>query len=86
MVSLLELAASHPPRTLEHDEVLIRQGGTGGSLFILEDGELAVERDGVAVTSISSPNALVGEMSVLLGTPNSATVRSVGRSTIRPIE
>ncbi len=86
MASLLELASSHPARSLEPGEVLIQQGGAGGDLYVLESGELTVERDGVAVTSITTRHALVGEMSVLTGTPASATVRAKGTVTIRAIQ
>jgi CRP-like cAMP-binding protein len=86
MTSLNALASQHPSRTLVPSEVLIWQGGPGGDLFILEHGSLSVERDGVAVTTISSPNAFIGEMSVLLGTPSSATVRAAGHVTVRVIE
>lgn len=86
MTSLNPLASAHPTRTLAPHEVLIWQGGPGGDLFILEQGELAVERDGVPVTTISTPNAFIGEMSVLLGSPNSATVRAAGHVTVRVIE
>ena len=85
MASLQELASSHPTRSLEPGEALISQGGPGGDLFILEAGKLAVERDGVPVATISAQNALVGEMSVLLGLPNSATVRAVDHATVRTI-
>lgn len=86
MASLQALASARPARSLAPGEVLISQGAPGGDLFILETGELAVERDGVPVTTISAPNALVGEMSLLLGTPNSATVRAAGHATVRTIE
>lgn len=85
MASLQALASERPTRNLQPGEVLILQGGPGGDLFILEAGQLAVERDGVPVTTISAANALVGEMSVLLGTPNSATVRAIGHVTVRTI-
>ena len=85
MASLQALASAHPTQRLEPGEVLILQGGPGGDLFVLEDGQLSVERDGVPVTTISAQSALVGEMSVLLGTPNSATVRAVGPVTVRTI-
>lgn len=83
MASLHSLATT---RTLAPGDELIVQGAAGGTLFVLEEGELAVERDGVAITTISARNALVGEMSVLLGTPNSATVRAIGPTTVRAIE
>jgi len=85
MASLLSLASSPPSRTLEPNEELIIQGGPGGDLFVLESGELSIERDGVPVTTITTPNALVGEMSVFLGARNSATVRAVGYTTVKVI-
>jgi len=57
-------------------DVLITQGEPGGNLYVLEEGELAVERDGVPIATISRPFSVVGEMSVVLGTPTSATVRA----------
>jgi CRP-like cAMP-binding protein len=83
MTTLQSLAT---PRTLVPGEELILQGAAGGALYILVSGELSVERDGVAITTITARNALVGEMSVLLGTPNSATVRAVGPATVRALE
>lgn len=86
MESLLELAASQPQRTLAPGEVLITQGREGGDLFVLESGQLVVERGGVTIARISTPNALVGEMSVVLGTRNSATVRAEGTTVVRVIQ
>lgn len=85
MASITALAASSPTRALEPNETLILQGGPGGDLYILWDGELQVERDGVPVTTISQRNALIGEMSILLGTPNTATVRAKGPATVRVV-
>ncbi len=85
MADLLTLAAAQPALTLEPNEALIKQGETGGNLYVLESGELSVERDGIAVTTISRPNTLVGEMSVLLGTPNSATVRATETAVVRVV-
>lgn len=56
---------------------LIEQGGMGGTLFVLKSGEVEVKRDGRFVASIRQPGAIFGEMSVLLGQPHSATVRTV---------
>lgn len=85
MATLLSLASSQPSRTLEPNEELIVQDGPGGDLFLLESGVLSVERDGVPVTTISTPNALVGEMSIFLGGRNSATVRASGYATVKVI-
>ncbi|MDO8360020.1 MAG: cyclic nucleotide-binding domain-containing protein [Devosia sp.] len=56
---------------------LIEQGGRTGQLYVLKDGELEVLRDGKHVTTIRMPGAVIGEMSVLLDLPQTATVRAV---------
>jgi CRP-like cAMP-binding protein len=85
MESLLALAASYPSRSLAAGETLIAQGQAGGDLFILETGQLAVERDGIRIASIVTPSSLIGEMSVVLGTASSASVRAETPSTVRVI-
>lgn len=57
--------------------VLIPEGGKLNTMFVLRSGELEVVRDGVVVTSIRQPGTIFGEMSVLLDSPHSATVRAV---------
>ena len=52
---------------------------------MLESGKLTVERGGVAIAKISEPGSLIGEMSVLTGSPNSATVKADGTATVRVV-
>ena len=85
MISLTEIAKTHPKRELPAGTTLISQGEEGGDLFILEGGELSVERDGIAIATIARNGALVGEMSVILGTAASATVKATIPSTVRVI-
>ncbi len=56
---------------------LIAQGGRTGQLYVLKDGELEVLRDGKHVTTIKTPGSVIGEMSILLDAPQTATVRAV---------
>ena len=56
---------------------LIEQGGRTGQLYVLKEGQLDVLRDGKHVSTIKTPGAVVGEMSVLLDMPQSATVRAI---------
>jgi CRP-like cAMP-binding protein len=56
---------------------LIAQGGRTGQLYVLKDGELEVLRDGKHITTIKTPGSVIGEMSVLLDAPQTATVRAV---------
>ena len=85
MPTLLTLTEAHPVRSLEPGEVLISKGDPGGDIFVLQSGRLSVERDGVRIATISSEGSLVGEMSVLLGTENTATVRAETAATVRVI-
>jgi CRP-like cAMP-binding protein len=86
MASLLTLTYSSPTRNLKKGEVLVTQGERGGDLYVLETGRLTVERDGVTIATVDQPNSTVGEMSVLLGTHNSATVRADKDSTVRVVK
>jgi CRP-like cAMP-binding protein len=86
MASVLALTKSQPQRSLAPGEALITEGESGGELYVLEQGRLTVERDGVTIATISDPGALIGEMSVLLGVDHSATVRADAASTVRVIE
>jgi CRP/FNR family cyclic AMP-dependent transcriptional regulator len=56
---------------------LIEQGGKTGKLYVLKEGQLEVVRDGKHVSTIRTPGAVVGEMSVLLDTPQTASVRAI---------
>jgi CRP/FNR family cyclic AMP-dependent transcriptional regulator len=86
MATLLTLTYSQPTLTLQPGDVLIKEGDPGGDLYVLESGRLRVERDGVTLATISAPGALIGEMSVLLGTENTATVRAEKPSTVRVVK
>jgi len=86
MSSLLALTRSLPRRSLAPGEALISEGDEGGELYVLETGQLSVERDGVVIASIDEPGALIGEMAVLLGIDNSATVRARSGASVRVIE
>jgi CRP/FNR family cyclic AMP-dependent transcriptional regulator len=62
--------------------VLIREGTTGGAMFILIEGRCAVcksmgaERARAVLTEIAAPSVF-GEMSLIDGAPRSATVETV---------
>lgn len=57
------------------DEIVVRQGECGSSLFIVLKGTLEVSIDAVVVGNICQ-GSFFGEMSLLTGEPRSATVRA----------
>lgn len=74
-VSLLEHSAHLPEQTFAAGDAVIDEGEAVGRLFVLVRGTVIVERDDVAVARIDTPGAMFGEMSLLLETPATATVR-----------
>jgi CRP/FNR family cyclic AMP-dependent transcriptional regulator len=85
MSSLVHLAAQRPSRILHPGDILVSEGDAGGDLHVLIEGTLAVERHGVTLATLTQPGTLVGEMSVLLGKPVTATVRATSVSRVRSI-
>lgn len=53
--------------------------------YVLDSGMLSVERDGVKIATIDQFDALIGEMSLLLGKPHSATVRAQSPARVRVV-
>ena len=76
MSDMLALSAALPEVAFAPGEIVIREGGSAGALWILVSGALKVTKCGVVVNSVTRPGALVGEISVLLDTVNGATVEA----------
>jgi CRP-like cAMP-binding protein len=72
------LAASAREQTFAAGEPIIRQGAPGTSMFVIQNGRVAVSvTDGSGATSHLAelgPGEFFGEMSLLTGEPRSATV------------
>ena len=75
-MSVLKPFEKNPARVFSPGQLLITEGGPPGSLFILESGEVEVLRHDMVVATIAEPGAIIGEMSVLLDRPHSASVRA----------
>jgi len=74
--------------------VLMREGDRGGSLFVIASGTVNVSVAGRTQTVATlGPGSVVGEMSLLTGTPRSATVTAlmpvsayrIGKEQLQPI-
>ncbi len=80
---MLALSASLPEIAFAPGDIVLREGGSAGALWILVSGCLKVTKGGVVVNTITQPGAMVGEIAVLLGTVNSATVEATEASILR---
>lgn len=83
MTSVLQLAAHLPSVAYAPGDVIVAEGGAAGGLWVLESGALNVRKGGVLVNSITTPGALVGEISLLLSMPFSATVEASAPTVMR---
>ncbi len=78
MRAILDLCGDAPLEYFEHGDVLLKEGHKTGRLYVLAKGELEVFRAGRQVTVLRAPGSIVGEMSILLGVPHTATVQARG--------
>jgi CRP-like cAMP-binding protein len=79
----LALSAHLPEVDLAPGDVVVREGGTSSSLWILVSGALRVVKGDVTVNTIADPGAVIGEMSLLLGMRHSATVEATQQTRLR---
>jgi CRP-like cAMP-binding protein len=82
MRTVLDYCSGGVKRNFPAGTVIIHEGGTTGHLYVLIEGRLEVIKGDTVVASIAEPGAVVGEMSVLLEKPHTATVRAAADSTI----
>lgn len=77
--SILHYCHDLPTHDFAAGDVLLREGDpSGGRFFILVSGVVEIlKQDDVSVAKVSDPGAPIGEMSLLVGTPVSATVRAM---------
>ena len=86
-LALLE-AASRESR-LSTGEILMREGSPGGSLYVVIEGEFEITKrsgPGDLVIAVRGPGEVIGEMSLLDGSPRTASVRSLGESRLLEID
>jgi CRP-like cAMP-binding protein len=67
----------------EKDEIIIREGEpSNGVIYILNDGELGIFKSEDMVAKIQGPDVFFGEISTILETPRTATVKALRRCKI----
>lgn len=69
-----------PERTFAAGETLLAEGTRAGVLYILAEGAIEVVKEDVQIATFTEPGAVFGEISVLLDTPHTATVRTTAPS------
>src|SRR5687767_282557 len=81
MSEILSALRGYPVRTFSAGEFVLTHGETTGLLYVLRTGTAEVIKDDVVVASVSEPGAIFGDLSVLLGVPHTASVRTTTEAT-----
>ena len=82
MREILEYCIGGIRRNVSPGDLVVHEGGRTGHLYVLIEGRLEVVKGDTVVASITEPGAVLGEMSVLLDMPHTATVRAASDSII----
>ena len=86
MREILEYCIGGSRRNVSPGDLVVQEGGRTGRLYVLIEGRLEVVKGDTVVATITEPGAVLGEMSVLLDTPHTATVRAASDSAIYEID
>ena len=82
MREILDYCTGGVRRDVSAGLFVVNEGHTTGHLYVLIEGRLEVVKGDTVVAIITEPGAVLGEMSVLLDQPHTATVRAASESTI----
>jgi CRP-like cAMP-binding protein len=82
MRAVLDYCTGGVERKVPEGTLVIHEGGKTGHLFVLLQGKLEVIKGDSIVAVLTEPGAMLGEMSVLLDQPHTATVRAASDSTV----
>ena len=83
---MLGLTAGRPEVAVADGDAVIEEGTRPGRMLVLVSGAVVVERGGVPFARIEHPGAVFGEMSAVLDSQATATVRAVGGAQFRVVE
>ena len=83
MNDMLELTSHLPEIEYRPGDIVITEGGDSTGVWILVSGSLRVTKNGREVNTVAQPGALIGEMSILLGESDSATVEAAESCVMR---
>lgn len=86
MRAVLDCCTGGTERQIAAGMHLVTEGGASGHLYVLMSGKLEVLKGEMVVATIAEPGAVLGEMSVLLGLPHTATVRACSDTVVYEFE
>ena len=82
MRAVLDYCGGATRRDVPAGSLVLQEGSKTGHLFVLLEGRLEVLKGDSVVALLTEPGAMLGEMSVLLDQPHTATVRAAADSVV----
>ena len=76
MSTFLDFCKDLPSINFEAGEFVIEEGKMEGRLLFLQSGEIEIFKSGNLINTVVLPGTVIGEVSVLLGRPHSASVHA----------
>jgi CRP-like cAMP-binding protein len=83
MADMLTRLAHLPEIEVDPGQTIVQEGGTSGAIWVLVSGALQVRKGDTLVNTITEPGAIIGEISLLLGTDHGATIEATEHSRLR---
>lgn len=85
MRDILALCEGLPSEDVADGTIILAQGETTGRVYVLLEGKIEILRGGTQVAVLDEPGSIVGEMSLLLQAPHTATARALGNARMNVI-
>lgn len=86
MATVLEICQRLPQRQYAAGETVLTDGGTDQVIYVLVSGAVEILKGDVQINTVADPGAIFGEVSVLLGLPHMATVRTLVPSVFHVVD
>ncbi len=86
MRAILNHCGDIPLKHVAGGTILLEEGQKTGRVYVLVQGRIEVLRGDTQVAVLDEPGSLVGEMSLLLGIPHTATARALGDTQVHVVE
>jgi CRP/FNR family cyclic AMP-dependent transcriptional regulator len=86
MRAILKHCADSPLTVVPDGTVLLVEGQKTGRVYILAEGRIEILRGDTQITVLDEPGSLVGEMSLLLDVPHTASARTLGEAKVYAID
>jgi CRP-like cAMP-binding protein len=86
MRAVLDYCTGATRREVPTGALVLHEGSKTGHLFVLLEGRLEVIKGDSVVAVLTEPGAMLGEMSVLLDQPHTATVRAAADSVVYELD